>query len=208
MAQMVDIDDFLPDLLRYAPDTSDLVAYRVIRSAARELCERLRLWRESDQFAIVAPRMEGISTFRDADIVSIEAAFLDGQKLEPKTVAWLDDNHPDWSLETTPQSQARYVTQLAPNTVTVYPGSPGDMKIRMILRPSRDALALPDFLLNDYQDEVGRGAAARVLTEPNSQNPQLGLDHRQWFAARLDELAIKAAKGQQGAPLRTKARYF
>ncbi|WP_200959462.1 hypothetical protein [Rhizobium sp. Root1203] len=205
---MIDIDDFLPEALRHSPNTSDLVAQRHILAAARELCARLRVWRETDTFEVTAPDMQGVCTYRDAAIEKIEAAFLNGVPLEPKTVAWLDENEPTWSIADEATGNARYVTQLEPNTVTVVPRIAGTMKIRLILKPARDAFSLPEFLLEDYSDEISRGAAARILTDANSTNPQLGLDHRAWFTDRLDYLAIKVAKGQQSAPLRTKGSSF
>ncbi|MDQ0135669.1 hypothetical protein J2T08_003590 [Neorhizobium galegae] len=208
MPQMLDIDDFLPDALRYAPNVSDLVAQRCVIAAAREFCERLKLWREDDTFPITAPDMQGLSTYRDADIVSIESARLDDHPLEPKPIAWLDANCPGWSFETENVGSARYVTQLEPNTVTVVPRATGTMKIRLVLKPARDAFSLPAFLLNDHGETISRGAAAKILTEPNSDNPQLGVDHRAWFEAKLDNLAVKAVRGQQGAPLRTRGAYL
>lgn len=207
MAKMLDIDDFLPEVLRYAPNASDLVAQRHLRAAARQICERLKIWRDNDRFPITAPDMEGVCTFRDAAIETIEAAFLDGQPLQPTTVAWLDGQYPTWSINADQSGMAKYITQLEPNTVTVFPRASGTMNVRLVLKPARDALSLPAFLLDDYSEELGRGAASRILTDPNSENPQLGLDLRQWFDARLDRLAVKAAKGQQGAPLRTKGAY-
>jgi len=205
---MLDIDYFLPEVLRYAPNTSDVVGQRHLITAARELCTRLKIWRETDRFPITAPDMQGVCTIRDADIERIEAAFLDGVPLEPKTVAWLDDNEPAWSIDEEATGNSRYVTQLEPNTVTVVPRAEGTLNVRLILKPARDALSLPAFLLNDYSNEIGRGAAAVILTDPNSENPQLGIDHRAWFEGRLDTLATKAAKGQQGARLRTKGAYI
>tara|TARA_R110002012_G_scaffold315261_1_gene528891 strand:+ start:6196 stop:6813 length:618 start_codon:yes stop_codon:yes gene_type:complete len=205
---MIDIDDFLPEVLRYAPNANDLVAQRFIRQAARELCQRCKLWKETDTIVITTPELQGVLTIEDADIVMIEAAKLDDTALEPKTTAWLDAEHPWWTIDTTPSGPARYVTQLQPNTVTVVPAVEGTLKARMVLRPSRKAATLPSFLLERYSEEIGRGAAGRMLMEPDSENPQLGLVHAGWFDQRLNTLAIEAIKGQQGAPLRTRGSYL
>lgn len=208
MTAMVDIDDFLPEALRYAPNTSDFVAIRALIQAARDLCQRCILWRESDRFEITAPDMQGLCTIHDADIVKIINAQLDGMTLEPRTAAWLDEHEPLWSTPDAPVATARYVTQTAPGTVTIVPKATGIMDVRLVLKPSMDAVSMPAFLLSEYRDEIGRGAAARILTDPNSTNPQLGLDHRAWFEARLDHLCVQSVKGQHGARLRTKGAYF
>lgn len=208
MTQMIDIDDFLPEVLRYAPNTSDVVAQRFIIQAARELCQTTKLWREHDRIEITAPQMQGVSTIRDAAIVELGKAFLNGQELKPASLEYLDDKFPGWGVEGAIVGQASYITQIQPNTVTVVPGQAGTLDVRLVLKPSRDAFSLPAFLLDDYAEEIGRGAAGKLLCDPNSSNPQLGLDHREWFQRRLDNLAIKAAMGQQNAPLRTKGAYF
>ncbi len=208
MTKMTDIDDFLPKVLHFAPNTSDLVAYRFILEAARELCERLRIWRATDEFTIDQPLVQGVCTIRDADIEAIESAWLDGEKLIPKTIPWLDNDLPGWDTGDVNAGAARYVTQVTRNTVTVAPRATGSLRVRLILKPAEDALSLPLFLLTDYGMEIGRGAAGKVLTDPDSKNPQLGLAHQQYFDGRLDTLSTRAAKGQQGAPLRTRGKYF
>lgn len=209
MTTMIDIDTFLPEVLLYAPNTTDLVAFRFIIEAARELCERCEVWRETDEFEITAPEMQGVTTISAADILGIEQAYLDGQLLVPQTVEWLDSNLPGWDIDPNMSGSARYVTQLASNTVTVVPKATGTMKARLVLQPAKSADELPDFLLRDYATDIGRGAAGKVLTTPGQDaNPQLGLSHISWFASRLDTLAVRSARGQQGAPLRTRGRYF
>lgn len=207
MVEMIDIDDFLPEVLRYAPNVSDFTAYRFIRQAARDLCQRCRIWRENDSLSITAPEMQGICTIGDAAIVLIQSASLDGRQLEPVTAGWLDEQLPNWANDET-EGTALYVTQIAPNTVSVVPRSAGTLTARLVLKPSRDATSLPAMLLEDYGEEIGRGAAGRILTDPNSDNPQLGLDHRSWFENQLNVIALRVSRGQQNAPLRTRGAYL
>ncbi|MEG3807310.1 hypothetical protein DBT53_005940 [Aerococcus mictus] len=102
------------------------------------------------------------------------------------------------------------MTQSAPNTVTLFPKASGSLSLRLILLPSQDATTLPDFLVDQYAREIGWGAAGEILTTPNAEfaNPQLGLDFRSRFEDRLNSLQVRAAKGQHGAPLRTRGRYM
>ncbi|MBD9539921.1 hypothetical protein IB276_10690 [Ensifer sp. ENS04] len=207
MAQTVDIDDFLPQVLLYAPNCADQVAYRFLRETAREFCQRTNCWRESDEVTITAPDCEGVSTASDAEIHLIQRAELDGVPLEPRTVAWLDANEPGWETSTD-ITQARYITQLQPNTVTVFPRAEGKLTMRVVLKPSLSALTLPGFLLDQWGTEIGKGAAGRVLLLPDSPNPNLGVGLLQEFKDCLGAEAIRTAKGQQGARLRTKGSYL
>lgn len=206
MAQ--EIDRFLPKVTMYVAGASELLVYELLREAARELCERTKVWREHDEFEVTDPDYEGIPTLEDAEIVSIEAARLDGEPLEPVTVQWLDANVEDWrDLEDTP---ARYVTQLQPNSVRIVPMATGMLKARMVLKPSIDALSLPDFLFYQYASELGRAAAGRALLIPGKPftNPQLGSSLLSEWSTRLDTLSTKTTRGQHRAPIRTKASWL
>jgi hypothetical protein len=208
MVDMVDIDDFLPEVLQYAPGVSDPVAFRHIIAVARELCERCKIWRETVTITITAPSGQGLSVIDNAEIDTIEHATIDGNPLEPVTVPWLDAKYPTWQTSTD-EGVAKYITQTEEDTMAVYPRQFADVSVRLILKPARNVTELPALLLRSYAEEIGRGAAARLLALPtDAANPQLALDHRAWFQARLGELSVKVTRGQQNAPLRTKMRDF
>lgn len=210
MAQ--DIDALLPDVLTFAPNCAEPLAYRFIREAAAEFCERTRAWREPDEFQVSTPDCEGICTVPDAKILFIEAATLGGVDLVPVTVGWLDNNMQGW-MDYTDTGAAKYVTQLTSGTLTVVPKVSGLLRLRLVLAPSRSAQTLPDFLVDRYATEIAKGAAGRVLITPDPENPaganpQLGLALLGEFQAALDRFSIQVTKGQQGARLRTRGRYL
>lgn len=208
MVAMVDIDDFLPEVLQYVPGTADLVVQRNVVKVARELCEAAKLWREAVTVTITTPSGQAFAPIDNAEIHQIEHATIGERDLEPVTVAFLDKKYPTWST-TDEIGVARYITQLELNTMAVYPREAGTAAVRLLLKPSVRAAELPQFLLDSYSEEIGRGAAARILVLPTAAaNPQLGLDHRAWFEKRLDVLKARVSKGQQNAPLRTKGSYF
>jgi hypothetical protein len=208
MATMIDIDDFLPKVLIHAPNTSDLIAFEYIIEAARELCERVDVWRERETLEAFGPE-DILTTLQDADIQRIDAARLNGYDLQPKTTAWLDEEKPGWDLDDEIKGNASYVTQVARNSIRVVPATNGKLTARFILKPAYGAVSMPDVLLSEYGQEVGRGAAAKILARPSEDaNPQLALYHGEWFMARLNKLHLDAVRGQQGARLRTTGSYF
>lgn len=206
----VEIEELLPEVLLYCRACPEPVAVAKLREAARELCDRAKFWRADDEFEISTPDCEGICTVQDASIVEIENAWLDEYPLEAKTVGWLDSNKPGWTRYDERVAPARYITQLTPNTVTVVPKMAGRLTARFVLKPSRTAETLPDFLVEQLGTEIGKGAAGRLLVIPNTEytNPQLGSAYVAEFDGLLDRLSVKAAKGQQNGRLRTKARFF
>lgn len=206
---MEDIDRFLPDLRTYAPQCPDVTAHRFIRQAARKFCARTKVWREWDTITIATPDEECITTISDAAIVGIESARLDGNDLEPITTNDLDVKHPGWSEDTT-IGTARYITQLVPNKIALYPRATGSLRARLILQPSLAALSLPDFLLHENGPLIGKGAAAGALMVPGQpySDAGRGRDLNADFSGEVNSLVRSLAKGQQRAPLRTKPVFF
>ena len=202
---MRDIDDLLPQVMTFAKSVPEPVALRFIR----QFCRRTRLWRASDQFQIAASDSEALCAIPDARVYEVHKAWLDDRPLEPRTIAWLDDNVFDW-MDIEEAGSGLYVTQTEPNTIRVVPRASGLLRLRLILEPSRDALTLPDFLIDDHGELIGKGAAGRImlLPEPEYANPQLGAAYVQEFESKLGGEHIKATKGQQGARLRTKGSFF
>jgi len=208
---MRDIDDLLPEVLIHAPNCSDPVAVRYLREAARDVCEKVDLWRERASITIDDDEGSALTAVPDAEIVRIETATLDGISLTPQTPEWLDENFPGWDAEEPTGSASRFITQIRPGVIQVVPYNAGTLKVRLILKPSRLASTLPDFLVEKYGTDIGKGAAARVLmlpTDDNGPNPQMGTLLQSEFAAFLDTLPMKVTKGQQGARPRTKGSYF
>jgi hypothetical protein len=207
---IAEFDTLLPFIHRYAPSCPDPLAFNCIIEAAREACERGLFWRENDTINITGDDFEGLCTVEDASIIRIEHATMDGCPLEPVTVNWLDENYPEWTSEQVDGSTARYITQLQPNTVTLYPKVTGTVSVRLILKPSRRAQSLPAFLVEQYAEQIGFGAAYRVMMTPDIKvsKPDYAVALRNDFERWLDGLNVKAAKGQQRGRLRTKGQYF
>lgn len=208
---MRDIDDMLPHVLPYVPNCADLTAYRCIREAAREVCEKADIWREKDTIEITDIDGECLSTFGDAEIKKIQAAKLNGVPLTPRSAAWLDENHPGWDGDNENEAPARFITQITPGKIMVAPRATGTLSVRLVLKPSLRAMTLPDFMLEKYATEIGMGAAGKALMLPNDDggaNPANATALLTEFSRFLDRLPMIVAKGQQSARPRTKASFY
>lgn len=210
LVTMIDIEDLLPEVLTWAPSVPEPLAVRHIRDAARMLCFKGRMWRDTDEIQVSTPLSEGVCTIADAAIVSIESARLGDYPLEAKSVAWLDKKFDNWRRAADDESTARYVTQLNPNTVTVVPKATGLLSLDLLLQPSRSAQQVPEFLKSDYGDVIGKGAAGLILMTPEQTytNPQLGAAFTAEFNSKLGTASIMATKGQQGARPRVRPNFF
>lgn len=208
MVAMTDIDAFLPRVMTFAPWAPELRAIRMLREVAQEFCAATRIWRETDTITVETPESTAIA---DAayEIIEIERADLDGTKLIPVMVDWLDDNEPDWRDATEDASPAKYVSQLGPDTVTVIPYATGDLTLQLIVKPTLTATTLPTFLYDHHAATLGKGAAAQLLNIPGENaNPALAADLMRQFDRAKAAAKFTTAKGQQRAPLRTRARFM
>lgn len=208
MSAVRDLDDLLPDVRTFAPPASDPITFRYLREAARELCDHVDVWYDTDVITITdESNCIGICTVTDADIVRITRADINGHILEPKTLRWLDEDLPNWMSE---RGVARFVTQLAANHVTVVPKESGQLRLRLVLKPSLDAETIPEILFTNYKTTIARGAAGLLLLSPQSDtaNPNLGQALYADFKDELARLSLNAVRTQMGAPLRTQPQWL
>lgn len=209
MADCSALDRLLPEVLIYAPNAPEVSALKFLRDAAREFCERTRVWRDTDELTVSEPDYEAVCGY-DADIVEIERAELDGVKLIPVTMAWLDREVPSWRSYEEDAAPAKYLTQTEPDTVTIVPPATGTLKLWLILKPTRKATELPQFLVDHHATEIGRGAAAKLLQLPgfDFSNPALAEQLAREFNGEQATAMWRTAKGQQRGAVRTRPSFF
>lgn len=206
---MKPLDDFLQHINLYAPGCAVPTAYFGIRQAAIEFCERTKLWRYDDEFAVTVDDAEALIAPYGAVVESIEGAWHDGTPLTPKTVAWLDDHCSGWR-EGTLNGQPGYITQTEPNTLRLVPFVPGTLRLSLFLKPSQDTEDLPDFLADQHRMTIAYGALSHILAIPNQSftNINLGMAFGQAFQGKLDALSTAGSTGQQRARVRTRGTFF
>lgn len=197
--------------MRYTPNLPEPTAHDFLREAARDWCQRTKCWRETDEFNISTLDYAHLATIPDAEVIYIDEAFLDDMALTPIPLETLDDKHPGWQwAEVDEEGTARYITQIEPNTITLYPRQRGRMKARYILQPSNQAEKVPAFLVQNFGRYIGIGASSRALTMPDAEfaNPQLGAYHAEQYENRMRKYTNVVSKGQQRGRNRTKASFF
>jgi len=206
---MKPLDDFLQHINLYAPGCALPTAYFGIRQAAIEFCERTKLWRYEDEFAVTGTDAEAMIAPSGAVVQDIETAFFDGEKLTPKTVEWLDANIRDWRSGT-PAGLPAYITQTEPNTLRIVPAQAGTVKLAVWLKPAQDAEEVPDFMVDQYRAVIANGALSYILAIPGKSFTNLDLANGfgATFQMMLSKLSNKGSTGQQRAPVRTKASFF
>lgn len=208
---MSSLDSFLGYVRPWAPSVPDPTAYKAIRGAAIEFCERTRLWRYEDDFDVsVEDCNSGIFTPNGSVLHDIEVVMFNGHELRPVATRDLDRLEPDWRTGSGSGGLPKYYTQIDQSTLRIVPALEGRVYLCLRLKPSQDTTDVPDFISREYNEVIGWGALSRILTIPNQpySNPELATYYAQKFTEKIDRLSSKGTTGQQNAPKRTRARFF
>ncbi|QMV32517.1 virion structural protein [Ralstonia phage Claudette] len=206
---MKPLDVFMPIIHRFAPGCPEPTAFAAIREAAIKFCERTRLWRCDDEFDVTANECADVAVPYGAALYEMELVQFNGRDLRPVSTQWLDEQAPEWRTNTQ-ASQAQYVTQYSEDTLTFYPPDNGRVKVYGLLKPTLDADSLPDFIADKYRKTIADGALSELLIIPGKtwMSADLAVFFGSRFDRELDRLSTKTIKGQQRAPVRTKAQFF
>jgi hypothetical protein len=211
---MIGFDALFPKVLRRAPNCPEPVVQEHLVEAARMLCSLVKAWRASVTGEVTTPESVLLGDLLEAEwqaeVVEITKIRLDDTLLDPVTLEWLDEEHPEWDRSTDTATAHCFATKLTPNEITIYPRQTGTLTGRVVLMPAMNADELPEDIYSRYGDLIATGAAGAVLGLPNTEyaNPALGGVLRQEFEGALPSESRKAVRGRQRASLRTKARYF
>lgn len=209
--RMMLLDDLVVRVRERVPAAPIPLAERHIIDKAVVLCERIPVWRDNDEITF-GPNQpdEYVCTIQDANLDRIETAYFEDIALEPVTPGYLDDRYPGWDLKAGEVNTPRYVTQLANDSVRIYPVQPGKLRLRMVLKPDAESTLLPDTIIRQYGRELAIGAAGEIMLLPDVeyQNPQLGSALLSRFTSWLDKEAVKASKTQLRVPKRSTPSYL
>lgn len=207
------LDTFLPEVRPWAPGVPDVVAYKAIRNAAVEFCQRTRLWKWESTVAVLATddATRAITIPTGSEIIDFEAVLWDGLKLTPKSTEELDGILPGWRTGLIGPGVPQHITQVNEDTLRLVPAPMQDGSLYLCLRlqPAQNATTLPDFM-DKHREALGWGALARLLMTPGQSytNPELAMAYGARFEARLNTKSQAGSRGQQNARIRTKSSLY
>lgn len=212
--------DLLPYIMPKVPTVPQPFAEFQARLAAIEFCERTRCWRQiitvtlsANGRALIAPAFATIHEF--------EEATLDGQPLEPTQFIDVD---PEEVTGIANDGQAKYIAQVRPGEVAVYPFQAGTLRVSCFLKPRHgqsigfdaenplsDAYnVMPDFMVTQYAAIIADGALYRIMSTPSQDftNMEMAGIHKMAFDAGCNNHFGSNMRGQQRAPIRVKPRWM
>ena len=208
---MSSLDTFLGHVRPYAPGVPDPAAYKAIRLAAIEFCERTRLWKFEDDYDVsVDDCNSGIFTPNGSVLHDIEIVLFNGTELHPSTTRDLDRREKGWRTGDLGGGLPKWYTQIDQSTLRIVPAMEGHLYVCFRLKPTQDATDLPEFISREYTEVIAWGALGRLLTIPGQSysNPDLAQYYSAKFIDKIDRLNTKGVTGQQNAPKRTRPSFF
>jgi len=199
---VIPLEEFHPFILPFVPDCPIPFLDFQLALAARELCERTNAWRTVDSFTSSGGAGESFAIPPNSSVHEIEFVHFDGYPLSP-----LQFREASQYLET--GSPVGY-TQIEANTISLIPAGVGSVVVSAVLKPVSGADSFPDFLLDQYPQEMTDGTLAKILMIPGQpwSDPQRGLMHRASFNAAVDKAFTAGVRGQQRAPVRTRSSFL
>jgi len=223
MSATIRLTEFLPYVLPHAPGAPDFVAEKYLRMAAIEFCERTRCWRKITEMDITTSNTRALVAPYHAAIHQIEFASFSSpthpkSPLTPTQYSDISDRyHPEMEQGGPP----RYITQVNPNEVSVFPMAPGTLEVSLFLKPRmgqdfatnavddpmQDTFnVVPDFLLTQWGEIIASGALSKLLTQPQKRwtDPNMAVFYLNKFEKACDRHFSRGVQGQQRAPRRTK----
>jgi hypothetical protein len=214
---MIYTSEFMPYVLPLVPGASQIAAAFMVRLAAREFLERTRAWRHTLTVDVTTNDFE-IPVPDYAELHRVERASWGPIDL---TVSQFNDLPADWQSMT--PAVPKYVSQSEWGRLILYPFEAGTLSLSVFLKPkaghdfTRSSVMLqdyynqvPDFLLHQFAEPIGCGAAARLqmLPERPWTDPAAASINAARFNAACDTYAVANVKGQTRARTRTRYQDF
>lgn len=217
------LSQLLPLLLPHVEGCPAPLAVQNLRLAAVEFCERTSVWREEFHLTF-DEQNEVIPPLGYAEIHKIESAdFLtaDGSTHALIPVPFYQTTPGDRD-ETMEAGAPAYITQIAPDRVTLVPFVAGYVIIQAIMKPetlprygvvsgtmTRQSIqnVIPTFIATKFGEVIARGALYRLMSMPRA--PWSEPNHSAALYTLFDAAceANSNLLGQQRAPMHTRSSW-
>lgn len=206
----VSYDEFLPYVLQYVPDASEMVAVEAIKNACIEFCEKTYIWQ------YVVPPISVVENQANYQITTPDGTkavgpiqvYFDTSLLIPKSPDELADIYRmgNWQDLT---GRPQYVTRMIKPEVILVPTPYEDLEdilyIKTALAPTRDSTEIGSEIFEQWAESIAWGARARLLAQPRQDysDKQGSVDAMKMFRFDINRARIQMNKGLTRGSTRT-----
>jgi hypothetical protein len=199
----------------YVPGCPFPTIIQHIRDAAIDVCERTLYWRYKLPSIRLTP---GVYDYvyelpTDTAIHAVITAYLNGRPLYTSTIEDLQAHFPDF-LDYDPDKRGTPLRIFQVNFCSfgVMPipddKEPYELQLIVALKPSRSAVSIDDYVLEELEPSIVNGALSTLLLIPEKawSNNQLAMFYAQKTQSKITERRARANLGNSRAPLSVKMR--
>lgn len=217
---MAALSAFLSYLLPHVPACSEPYALQALRSSCIEFCHQTLLYQEVSSYSTSSGVAEvELDIPTGAVLNKVLAVMWKGHTLSPVTAEMVVDSaalRGSFSEVVAESGTPRVYYQKTPTAaeISLYPipasQESGVVTVKAAFVPSRAATTVPDFLLEDWVEDIAAGAAVRLMLTPEQPftNPNLAAVHKQAFDASIRKGLVQARHGQVVAASRVRRVAF
>lgn len=206
---MTPLDSLLPLVLPFATNCPEPTAISNLRLAARDFCQRTKIWREGQTVALTVPPGQ-VTLVAPAQAVLLDLDRVDWAGKPVDQITWDEfrDQHPEW--ETATGRPCAIAQEMIGGPFLISPVDAGDLKVWAYWMPSRTATSIPDFLAERFAERLADGALSYILRLPDEPytNPTEAATRAAVFNACVASHVSFSEMGQQRAALRTRPSFF
>lgn len=214
--------DLLPYVLPQVPTCSNMLAVQQIERAARELCQKSRIWRGTQHpLPVQNSNCEyEFEPFEGADRVQIEWATYEGRKIEPITEHQLFKCDKEWLKRT---GRPEKYLEMNAGLIRIWPTPAGwidtsepylaqsgeseeptpeeaaqcALIFRISMKPALGATSMDKQIMDDYYDVIINGALAYLMFMPGKPwtAPELAQAYANDFHLGIDRARRQAVDG-------------
>ena len=202
-------DYVIPDI----PGITNTLAEQAIRNAVIDFCRRTLLYRKTLAAISIVGGTATYTVTPDANTLVSDflTVLVNGKPIDPQTEAWLDQEVLNW--RTTATGPAKAYISPANNQITLVPKPSESIASGLVVavaqRPTRASTECPDWLMEDYAEEIAHGAKARLFAMKRKpwSDPGLSKYHMGEFNAAIGIGAVRASQARTRTRLRTAICY-
>lgn len=208
------------------PGLPDAALKNAVRASARIFCKETLLWiydlarisvlANTQSYTLTVPADQfGRLIMVDSVKYKINGAADDQfRRLDPITSAPENALSGNWKFKTSTQPSCYDVEEAAPTTLILVPiptlASASGLLVSVCLRPTETAEVLPDFLYNQYIDEIALGALSYLYGIKGMPwyDPNEALRNGRAFRTACNSAKYKRFTGATNRPMQVRMRRF
>jgi hypothetical protein len=188
-------DDFLPLVIPHLPGCPNASIKTYLALAAREFFEKTYLWQDDIDAIYLAPNVVEYDLDAYAEVEDVLAVVLDNEQLDRTEFRLIPFERRD------EKGQPRMYWIHSDRTIRVFPtpDKRAVMQVSAVLKPSRNATGVHDWIYDTWADVLVNGVISRLAIMPGKEWTDAGLAamHKAMFEQAITKTRIREYRGVQ-----------